>query len=269
MAYIPRSKEEAEYLKNYDPSKYKNPAVAADVVLFGFDCEEKSLKVLMVRRGGYPYQGDYCFPGGFVNIEEHIHAAAQRELEEETGVGGLPLELFYAMGDPDRDPRQRVISEEYLGLVDARKVRPKAGDDAAEAAWFTVKDFSRDRIVRQDCIRERIRIVIGEGDRCFDPVLIRDIRFSNGYVQQSVQTERDGGIAFDHARVSLYALERLQERLQNSPIAMNALGERFSKQALLDLYRAAFLEKGLDLSTLAKVGLRMAGRRDFTFLPLI
>jgi hypothetical protein len=44
MAYQPASKEEEEFLKNYDPSKYKNPGVATDGAIFARDTNK--LKVL-------------------------------------------------------------------------------------------------------------------------------------------------------------------------------------------------------------------------------
>ena len=34
---------------------------------------------------------------------------------------------------------QRVITTAYFSLVNEKEVRVKAGDDAADAAWFTVK----------------------------------------------------------------------------------------------------------------------------------
>ena len=84
--YTPSSPEEREFLARYNPNKYKKPSVAVDTALYGYDPEEKKLKALLIRRGGFPYRGCWAFPGGFLNMEEHIHAAAARELQEETGI---------------------------------------------------------------------------------------------------------------------------------------------------------------------------------------
>ncbi|NIN36216.1 MAG: NUDIX domain-containing protein, partial [Gammaproteobacteria bacterium] len=77
---------------------------------------EDALKVLLVKRSNKPYQGSWALPGGFVNIDEDLDTAASRELREETGVSGVYLEQLYTFGDPQRDPRERVISVAYYAL---------------------------------------------------------------------------------------------------------------------------------------------------------
>ncbi|HSN75634.1 MAG TPA: NUDIX domain-containing protein, partial [Anaerolineae bacterium] len=75
-------------------------------------------------------------------------------LREETGVDGVNLEQLYTFGDPDRDPRTRVISVAYVGLVGAdQALKVQGGDDAAEARWWSMADlpalaFDHDRILQ-------------------------------------------------------------------------------------------------------------------------
>lgn len=69
------SDEEKEFLAGYDLTKYDRPSVAADVVVFSVmkddECDdvrrlqEKKLKILLIRRGGFPYKGCWAMPGGF------------------------------------------------------------------------------------------------------------------------------------------------------------------------------------------------------------
>ena len=69
---------------NYDASKYDRPSVTVDVVMMSL--RQRDLQVLLVKRRSWPYEGMWAIPGGFVNIDESLEAAAKRELQEETGV---------------------------------------------------------------------------------------------------------------------------------------------------------------------------------------
>ena len=62
-------------------------------------------------------------------------------MEEETGVRDVYLEQLYTFGDVARDPRGRVITVAYFALVPAAAIHPRAGDDAAEARWWSVYDL--------------------------------------------------------------------------------------------------------------------------------
>jgi 8-oxo-dGTP diphosphatase len=121
----------------YDPARYQRPSVACDIVIFTW--RRPGLRVLLIQRKNLPYKGYWALPGGFIGIKEPLKRAAARELCEETGVKGVHLEEFAAFGDPDRDPRTRVISIAYLALVPPGRIKPRAGDDARAAKWFPVK----------------------------------------------------------------------------------------------------------------------------------
>ena len=128
-----------EFLASYDPYKYKTPSCTTDAVVFSYRESRRDfsgLKLLLVRRSNHPSIGFWALPGGFVDLRENLEDAVRRELEEETGVGCLPVEQFACYGDYDRDPRTRVITTAYMALVDEESVSVRAGDDAADAAWF-------------------------------------------------------------------------------------------------------------------------------------
>lgn len=110
--------------------------VAVDIVIFTI--QQKELRVLLVKRGIEPFAGQFAIPGGFVLDDESLDQAALRELKEETGVADVYLEQLYSFGDPERDPRGRVISVAYFALIAADHANVAAGSDAAEAAWWPV-----------------------------------------------------------------------------------------------------------------------------------
>ena len=120
--------------------KFPRPALTVDVV--AFTIRANSLSVLLIQRAGEPYQGSWALPGGFVNIDEELETAASRELEEETGVKGAYLEQLYTYGQPQRDPRGRVVTVAYITLISAEtSVRTGGSSDAAQAQWVPIDNL--------------------------------------------------------------------------------------------------------------------------------
>lgn len=141
-------------------------ALTTDVVLFGV--VDQKLHVVLIRRANEPYADTWALPGGFVNPDERLEAAALRELEEETGVRGVQVEQLYTFGDPKRDPRGRTVSTVYMALASTRLDNLRAGDDAAEARLFPVRSktalaFDHRRIINFaiDTLKERCWSVHG------------------------------------------------------------------------------------------------------------
>ncbi len=122
--------------ENYDPSKYERPSVTTDVVIFSLVGND--LKVLLIKRGGRPFLDMWALPGGFIQMDESLEEAAARELEEETGVSDVYIEQLFTFGEPDRDPRTRVITVAYFALVPYGAIQHRPGDDATETSWFSV-----------------------------------------------------------------------------------------------------------------------------------
>ncbi len=110
--------------------------LAVDVVLLA----EKH--VLLVTRGSEPYKGLFALPGGFVEEGELLVDAARRELFEEVGVCCSSLRFFGLYDDPHRDPRGRVVSVGFVGVLDSL-VALQAGSDAASASWVSLEAVDR------------------------------------------------------------------------------------------------------------------------------
>jgi len=167
--------------------------VAVDIVVF--TVQEQALKVLLIERGIAPFKGRYALPGGFVLAKETLEKAAFRELFEETGTRDVYLEQLYTFGDPDRDPRGRVVTVAYYALVPTDKSPLLAGTDAAAAGWY--------------------------------PVLALP------------------SLAFDHAKIVEYAVDRLRNKLEYTNLGFQLLPTKFTLSALQALHEA-ILGKPLD-----------------------
>jgi 8-oxo-dGTP diphosphatase len=129
---------------------YQRPGLTVDCVVFGLD--EEDLKIILIQRARAPYKGKWALPGGFVQIDETLEEAAERELREETGIQNVFLEQLYTFGDVKRDPRDRIVSVAYYALVNLRDHEIRAATDARNAAWFSIDDipslpFDHNRIV--------------------------------------------------------------------------------------------------------------------------
>lgn len=119
---------------------YPRPSLTVDIVVFSL--REARLQILLIERRDPPFAGCWALPGGFVRMEETLEAAALREMEEETGLAHAYLEQLYTYGEPERDPRGRVVSVAYFALIPADvAMRPEGGSDARAARWFPADEL--------------------------------------------------------------------------------------------------------------------------------
>jgi 8-oxo-dGTP diphosphatase len=124
-------------------NKISEIKVAVDAIVFGYS-KNDGLSVLLIKRKYEPFKNAWAIPGGFVLENESLEEAVRRELQEETGITVNYLEQLYSFGEPNRDPRQRIISIAYFALVNSTHFSNlKATTDAEEAQWFSISKLPR------------------------------------------------------------------------------------------------------------------------------
>jgi ADP-ribose pyrophosphatase YjhB (NUDIX family) len=128
------------------------PGISIDCVIFGF--HDNQLKILLLK---YKNTDFYALPGGFINQDENLEAAAERVLEERTGLKNIYLEQFYVFGDKNRrydathhqlmngsgitlKPGHfllnRFISVGYYALIDFSKATPTPDAFSTSCEWY-------------------------------------------------------------------------------------------------------------------------------------
>lgn len=130
--------------------------VAVDAVIFGF-CKESGINILLIKRKYPPFINSWALPGGFILNNESLEDAVSRELREETGITINYLEQLYTFGSPKRDPRSRIISVAYFGLVNSNKYKKlKANTDAVDAKWINLNNLSNLGFDHEDIIKKAV-----------------------------------------------------------------------------------------------------------------
>jgi 8-oxo-dGTP diphosphatase len=189
---------EAEFLAEYDASRFERPSLTVDVVLLAVN--EAGMFTRVVRRKVHPFREYWALPGGFVSMKETLDDAAARVLLEKAGIEDVYLEQLYTFGAVERDPRTRVISVSYYALVDRERFdRVPSSEDAITAR------------VKVPWAGER-----GGAVKLFDPDGKRLL------------------LAFDHAEIVGAAIKRIRGKLTYAPIGFELLPRRFT---LYDLQR--------------------------------
>lgn len=202
-AFDKNGKTEEQFLREYDVTKYFRPSVTVDSLIYR--PEPHGGKLLLIKRGGHPFIGDWAFPGGFVDENEPCAVAARRELTEETGIANIPCRQLVTVSTPGRDPRWRNITVVYCARVDG-EIAAVGGDDASDAKWF---DFSVD-------INGSTAVITftGGGEKFESKLKIVRDEFGQIDLDKTEIAER-GRLGFDHAKIVLYLFEATRVELGN------------------------------------------------------
>jgi 8-oxo-dGTP diphosphatase len=118
------------------------PRVAVGGIVF------KDNRVLLVRRGKPPAEGDWAIPGGSVDLGETLQQAVERELLEETAITVKAKDIAYVFDVISGDPEGRVRFHYVIIdlMADYVSGRPRPGDDVSDARWIAPDELNNLRI---------------------------------------------------------------------------------------------------------------------------
>jgi 8-oxo-dGTP diphosphatase len=147
--------------------KYEEQHVTVDIVILTTRNSTDHVRVLLIKRKNDPFKNLHAIPGGYVNSGETLEQAAFRELQEETSL--LPEQLkgylhqFKTYGDPERDPRGRIISVVFYAFLPYSLINSvEARDDAKDAEWFYLQFSPEEMAFDHDQILKDIFVAVVE-----------------------------------------------------------------------------------------------------------
>lgn len=106
-----------EFINEYTVNNFEQLSVTLDIVCFRVDSKFR-LQVLLLEREQYPFINYLQLPGGFVDMSPELTTLAQQHLAKKAGAIKLAyLKQLQTYGEVHRDPRPRVVSIAYLGIV--------------------------------------------------------------------------------------------------------------------------------------------------------
>lgn len=263
--------EEKEYLSEYHIDAFERPSIATDIAIFSIlnegiqnnvrKLQKKALKLLLIKRGSYPYKDSWALPGGFCKPGEDVRETAKRELFEETNVENAYLQLVGVYGEKNRDPRGWIISNTFMALMDGKACQLRAETDVWEAGWFHVNVGQHE--VKREIFEERIELeteylleLVNEELGITLKAKVKEYKsFQNYHESVGYDILEPDCLAFDHARIILEALLMLRKNVENAPKRMfDLMPELFTLTQLQKAFETMLGEKQTAANFRRKIG---------------
>lgn len=224
-----KSNEEL-FLSSYNINNYIRPSVAADIAAFTVQTEkcnsykknpERTLSLLLIRRGEHPFINKWALPGGFLRNDETIEECAMREIKEETNLGPISLFPVNVFSKPDRDPRGRIISHAFASIISENNAKILSGYDAIDAKWFSVSFFENNEGVYTLILKNENTVLSSQLEKKSDTF---------GKTQFNIINNE--GLAFDHSAIIASSIAAIRKESENLNFAFEFLPEKFTLATL-------------------------------------
>lgn len=126
------------------PEHLRFAVLATDIALFTVKDGALQVRLVHVRRPPH-FPDSQALPGGLIDPKETAEDAVLRQLREKAHVepSHVYIEQLATFSEIDRDPRGRVVSVAYLGLVPWEELSTLERERSGEAWWSPVRDTSK------------------------------------------------------------------------------------------------------------------------------
>ena len=263
------SKEDEKFLELYSDSIYEKPSVTVDAVIFRlFDkpqqnyrkLPEKKLQVYLTKRKFSPYKDKYSIVGTFINLNNELSESMQNCVEQKVGLkNNYYYEQLFTFGNKDRDPRNRVLSVSYMLLTNQNTI-------VSGGEWFDINIKEDSQRVDQTndgyVLNKNYQLTLSSNDVALNSKISIKITKKGIDEQKNVEILQTD-LAFDHARIIFYALERLKNKLEYTNIIFNLLPKKFTLTELKNSYEVILREKLLDANFRRKTAKLVVATNDY------
>ncbi|VAW74252.1 Nudix-related transcriptional regulator NrtR [hydrothermal vent metagenome] len=207
------SRSEKEFLKNYNIHEFDVPLASVDLCIFSII--DDSLKVLLIKRGDYPFKARWALPGGFVDTQQDksLEATAIRKLKEKTGVKTPYVEQVETIGTGQRDPRGWSMTVLYFALLAAPNELLQPQNPQLSAQLSTQLSAQSQQVQKPQ------------------------VKGSQETIQWvSIQEAKDIPLAFDHLELLDKAIIRLRNKVSYTTLPIHILPKQFTLAELQKAY---------------------------------
>ncbi len=245
------TKEDKSFLELYSDSEYDKPSVTTDAVIFRLASNEvgnyrklpeKKLQVLLLKRKYPPFVNKYAIPGTFIDLNFELSETMRLCVKKKVGLEKFYFEQLFTFGEKSRDPRTRVLSTSYMLLT-------TEDEKVTDGEWFDVEIEDGEvevRVVNNVITQTKtVNLTLKNGKTTLTNKLIITLKKGDEGEVKNVEI-KSTNLAFDHAKIIFYAIERLKNKLEYTDIIFNLIPKKFTLTELKLCYEKILGVKLLD-----------------------
>ncbi|WP_243259063.1 ADP-ribose pyrophosphatase [Clostridium sp. 'deep sea'] len=198
---------------------------------------EKVMRILMVKKKD---SDEWRLPGDFVGFNEDLESFAIEQLHNEANTDDIYLEQLYTWGDVYREPYTSTVSLSYMALVNSEKINNSLTSNGEIRAWFTVslrlKQEQKDIHEHSHTEKSLYQLTLYNNNTKLSAMLKINKTFQGNITKYRREIINSDGIAYDHARIIGYGIERIRNKVMYTDIAFSLMSELFTLTELQKVY---------------------------------